>query len=117
MLHTLGLFQITRALSSGIGASVYDIVWQRRQVFFHDRLGSDLTPLSSQTQEYFIKAKSIGLPPEKALAQLEYYLQRESSSLALDDCFWLMAWILIGLLVTFAFTFFAKPGTFVTSEN
>ncbi len=116
MLKVLNLFQITRALSSGIGASLYSTIWLRRQVFFHDRLGSRITPESTQTQQFFIGAQSVGLTGEHADAQLEYYLQREATSLALDDCFYLMAWILIGLLISFAFTFFMQRSAFVTTE-
>ncbi len=114
MLHILSLFQVTRALSSGLGASVYDVIWQRRQVFFHDRLGSSLTSVDPETQQFFLAAKSIGLQGDHASAQLEYYLQRQATALALDDCFYLMAWILIGLLLTFLLTFLAKRGSFVT---
>jgi DHA2 family multidrug resistance protein len=116
MLHALGLFQVTRALASGLGASLYAVLWQRRQVFFHDRLGSQLTPFSQQTQTFFEGAEALGLPKETATAQLGFYLDREATSLALDDCFYLMAWILIGLLMTFALTFFARRGSFVTEH-
>ena len=114
MQHVLGLFQVVRALSSGLGASVYATIWLRRQVFFHDRLGSQLTVLSPETQEFFVNAKKFHLQGDHADAQLEYFLQREATSLALDDCFYLMAWILIGLLLTFLFTFFLRRGAFVT---
>lgn len=117
MLHVLGLFQVTRALSSGLGASIYATIWQRRQVFFHDRLGSKITIASTETQEFFSNAKLLGLEGDHANAQLEFYLQREATSLALDDCFYLMAWILIGLLITFLFTFFSKRGSYVTVET
>lgn len=117
MLQVLGLFQVVRALSSGLGASIYDTIWQRRQVFFHDRLGSKITIASPETQEFFSNAEALGLEGDRATAQLEYYLQREATSLALDDCFYLMAWILVGLLITFLFTFLAKKGSFVTAED
>lgn len=114
MLHVLGLFQVTRALSSGLGASVYATIWLRRQVFYHERLGSKLTATSPQTQEFFAKAEEVQLHGLNADAQLEYYLEREATSLALDDCFYLMTWILIGLLVSFAFTFFSRRRAYIT---
>ncbi len=114
VLPVLGLFQITRALSSGLGACVYDVIWQRRQVFFHERLSSSVTANAQQTQEFFLAAKEVGLEGNFANAQLEYYLQRQATALALDDCFYLMAWILAGLLMTFIFTFFARKGSFIT---
>jgi DHA2 family multidrug resistance protein len=114
MLHVLVLFQITRALSSGLGASIYATIWLRRQVFYHDRLGSQITAFSEQTKDFFTNAKQLHLQGEHANAQLDYYLQREATSLALDDCFYLMAWILIGLLLTFAFTFLLRRRLFIT---
>ena len=108
MLNVLGLFQVLRALSSGLGASVYATIWLRRQVFYHDRLGSQLTVSSPQTQEFFSNAEKFHIQGLQADAQLEFFLQRQSIALALDDCFYLMAWILVGLLLSFAFTFFCR---------
>ncbi len=116
-LKVMGLFQVVRALSSGMGAAIYAILWQRRQVFFHDRLGSQLTATSPNTQEFFHGASALGLKGEYAEAQLDYYLQREATSLALDDCFYLMAWILIGLLIVVAVTFLVPRERFVTEEK
>lgn len=116
-LHVMGLFQVVRALSSGMGAAIYAVIWQRRQVFFHDRLGSKLTATSPNTQEFFHNASALGLKGETADAQLAYYLQREATSLALDDCFYLMAWILIGLLFVALVTFLAPRERFVTEEK
>jgi MFS transporter, DHA2 family, multidrug resistance protein len=117
MLHTLGLFQITRALASGLGASLYAVLWQRRQVFFHDRLGSQLTPLSEQTQAFLQGAEALGLPKESIPAQLNFYLEREATSLALNDCFYFMAWVLIALLLTCALSFLTKRSAFATEAS
>ena len=111
-LSALTFFQIFRALSSGLGASVYNTVWQRRQVFYHDRLGSRLTTVSPITQEYYVDAKEFNLQGDHASAEFNYLLDREATSLALDDCFYLMAWILVGLFVTIIFTFYFRKGTF-----
>jgi DHA2 family multidrug resistance protein len=115
VLHVMGLFQVTRALCSGLGTTLYDVIWQRRQTFFRDRLGSQLTIISPETREFFSDAKTIGLEGEYATAQLDAYLQREAVSLALDDSFYLIAWVLVGSLITFVFTFFAKRGSYVTT--
>ncbi len=115
-IHVLSLFQVVRALASGLGASIYTTIWLRRQVFYHDRLGSKLTVLSPETQEFFSKAAQIDLHGETANAQLEYFLQRESISLALDDCFYLMGMLLIGMAVIFALTLFLRRRGFVSDE-
>jgi MFS transporter, DHA2 family, multidrug resistance protein len=100
-------FQVIRSLSSGLGGAVYSIIWQRRESFYHSRLGGLLTDFSSSTKEFFAKAKIIGIEGLKADAQLNYYLDRRAKSLALDDSFYLMGWILVGLffllLLTLAF--------------
>jgi DHA2 family multidrug resistance protein len=116
-LHILGLFQVVRALASGLGCSIYATIWQRRQVFYHDRLGGELTPFSHNTAAFFTTAKEVQLTGDHAYSKLNFYLDREASSLALDDCFYLMAWILIGLLLTFLFTFLCKQEKFVTVES
>lgn len=103
-VDTVIVFQVIRALSSGLGAPLYITLWERRQVFYHERLGSTLTAFSQNTKTFFDKAKEIYIQGKMADAQLEYFLQRQATSLALDDCFFLMACILISLMVLFAFT-------------
>jgi DHA2 family multidrug resistance protein len=111
-LHTLSLLQVVRALSSGLGASVFATIWLRRQVFYHERLGSQLTVFSPTTDAYFSDVSKFHVSPLTADAGLEYALQQQATSLALDDCFYLMCWILGGLLITYAFTFFWSRSTF-----
>jgi DHA2 family multidrug resistance protein len=116
-LHVNALFQVTRALSSGLGAAIYAVIWQRRQIFFHDRLGSRITPASIDTQQFYVNAREIGIPEESISSQLDFFLQREATSLALNDCFFLMAWILCGLLLALLFTLFTSRKKFVTVET
>lgn len=93
------IFQFVRALGSGLGASLFLILWQRRQVFYHERLGASLTPFSGKVQNYFIHAKNFQLEGTRALSELEVLLQRQATALALDDCFYLMGWIMVGLFI------------------
>jgi MFS transporter, DHA2 family, multidrug resistance protein len=106
------LFQVMRSLSSALGAAFYTTLWLRRQVFFHERLGEKLTAFSTETKTYFAKAKNIYLKGDHALAQLNTYLDRQSTALALDDCFYLMAWILTTLLIICLFTYLGKKDPF-----
>jgi len=111
-IDLVALLQMTRALGSGLGAALFTTLWDRRQVFFNERLVSRLTPLSPITEEYLTQANIRGLHGETAIAQLNYFSLREASSLALDDSFYLMFWILTGLLLSFAFTYFIPKRTF-----
>ncbi len=111
-LHVMSLFHTVRATCSALGVAVYSTIWQRRQVFFHDRLGGDLTPFSQETKDFFVRAEELKLQPEQSLDQLNFFLTRRATSLALDDCFYLMAWLMIGLLVLLAFTLFLRKEPF-----
>ena len=105
-------FQFVRSLAGGIGASLYTILWQRRQVFYHERLGSKLTVFSPQTQTFFAKAEQFNLRDNRAKEQLEVYLDRQATALALDDCFYLMGWIMVGLLILNLVSLLAKKEKF-----
>jgi DHA2 family multidrug resistance protein len=109
LLPVINFFQLTRVLSGGLGAAFYITLWQRRQAFFHDRLGSQLTPFSPNTHHYYTAASELpppGLPtPTSATAELADLLDRQSTALALDDCFYLMTLLLCSLFVFLLFTY------------
>lgn len=97
-VDVIELFQVVRNLSAGLGASAYNILWQRREAFFHERLGESLSTSSISTLQFFSKIKQLKVPGDPN-AQLGYYLDRQAISLALDDTFWFMAWVLVGLFI------------------
>ncbi len=104
------LFQIVRASFGSLGASLYVILWQRRQEFFHERLGEGLTPYSSLTADYFQKAvKIFHLTKIQAVEQLQIYLNNQSTSLALNDVFGCMGYLCLGMLGLLFFSFIIKP--------
>lgn len=98
-LEAVTLFQFARALSSSLGAALYTTLWQRRFYFYYDRLGSSLTEFSQQTKVFYQKALTQGLSALQANEQLNNALNRQARSLALNDCFYLMGWILCALLL------------------
>ncbi len=97
-VDVIEIFQVVRNLAAGIGASSYNILWQRRQAFFHERLGEGLNVFSFQTNLFFERLKQLKVPGDPN-AQLGFYLDRRSTSLALDDTFWWMAWMLLCLFI------------------
>ena len=97
-VDVIEIFQVVRNLAAGLGAAIYSIIWQRREVFFHERIGEGLNIFSHQTKLFFTKIILLHVPGDPK-AQLDYYLERKATSLALDDVFWLMAWILVGLFI------------------
>lgn len=85
-----GIFHFVRAMIGGVGTSVFTTQWIRRTIFHHERIGGSLTPFNPFT------------PPatnEASLAQLNASLDQQSSILALNDSFFLMGWLFVGLIV------------------
>lgn len=99
------LFQVVRSCSSSLGAGVYVVLWQRRQVFFHERLGENL-----QAADFFHKAgQTFYLTKDQATAQLNVFLDRQATSLALNDTFGCMGYILCALLALLFLSFLLIP--------
>jgi DHA2 family multidrug resistance protein len=97
--NNIMITQVCRNLAASLGASVYLQMFWRRSVFYHDRLGSQLTAFSEQTDLFFAKAKLIGIQGKMAQAELENQLNLQSRALALDDCFYFMGWLFVALLI------------------
>jgi MFS transporter, DHA2 family, multidrug resistance protein len=117
LIHVMELFQVGRLLAFVGGGSLYVILWHRRKVFYHDRYGSDLTPFSEKTTQFFSDIKTFHISGQAADAQLDVFLGIQSTAFALDDCFVLMGWILTGLLVILLSTLFWKGKTFAPENR
>ncbi len=98
-LPLLTFFQLARVLSSTIGAAIYPIVWQRREAFYHDRLGEELTRFSQLTVEYFQRLIPFQLSDQEMVATIALALDKQSRCLALDDCLYFMGWLTLALLI------------------
>ena len=98
------LFQIVRNLACSIGAATLMIAWQRRTVFYHERLNETLSRQSLSTQEVFATAKIYDVPGDPN-ALLNDLLDMRASALALDDVFYLMGWILTALTALLLLTY------------
>ena len=91
------LFQVFRSFSSAMGAAIFTTIWQRRAVFYHQRLGGQLTEFSSS--KYLSTANFFTDNPAQSLNYLSEGLERQSITLALDDTFYLMSMILFTLFI------------------
>lgn len=102
-------FHVVRTLFSSLGAALYVTLWHRRQIFFHERLGENLTTTSLLTKEYFQRAKEIFyLTKGQSIEQLEVLLTEHATSLGLNDTFGFMGAIVGLLLLLLISTFFLK---------
>jgi DHA2 family multidrug resistance protein len=98
-LEAITLFQVTRALFSSLGAAIYTTMWQRRYVFFYERLGGQLTIFSQNTKDFFLKLKPFQFSKKIEIAQMQEGLDRQAKALALDDCFYFMGFTLLFLFI------------------
>lgn len=85
-----GIFHFVRSMVGGIGTSLFTTLWARRTIFHHERIGSNLTPFNPMTPQASDKS---------SLMQLNNSLDFQASMLALNDSFYIMTWLFVGLIV------------------
>lgn len=93
-----GFFHFVRAMFGGVGTSIFTTMWVRRSAFHHERIGSNLTSYSQNFQEYLSDLKQQGIEGVKALAFTNDQLNNQSAMMSINDCFYLMGWIFLGLI-------------------
>lgn len=98
-IEVLTLFQLTRVMSSALGASIYSIIWQRRSIFYYERLGEELTYFSPLTKNFLKKLSIFHFSKQQNLQNLSDGLNKQSRSLALDDCLYFIGWLMVALLI------------------
>jgi hypothetical protein len=91
---------------------VFATVVLRRSVFFHERLGSQLTVFSEATATFFYKAALLGLKGQAANAELLQQLDTQANALALNDTFYMMKYVGISLFITLIFSFMKKTTSY-----
>jgi MFS transporter, DHA2 family, multidrug resistance protein len=94
-----GIFHFVRAMVGGVGTSIFTTMWIRRSAYHHATVGENLTVFSPQTKSYLNQLGDLGLHGKKALEQMNNTLGQQSDVLAINDCFYLMGWIFLGLLL------------------
>jgi DHA2 family multidrug resistance protein len=94
-----GIFHFVRAMVGGIGTSIFTTLWVRRSAYHHATVGENLTPFSKQTAGYLDQLKEVGLEGKAGLAQMNAALGQQADILSINDCFYLMGWVFLGLLL------------------
>jgi DHA2 family multidrug resistance protein len=108
------LFQIARGTSSALGVTIFYTIWLRRQVFYYERLGGALTPLSPLTNAYYTRAKAFNLSTAQTDPELATLLTNQATSLALNDCCYLMGLITIILFGLFLICYLKRDHLYQT---
>ncbi len=116
--HGLALFQMTRTFSCSIGISLFATIWERRKVFYHERLGGYLTPFSEKVAYFYDQTKNYFLSPDMSKGALNEALTKQSTALAVADCFYLMTIIYaILLIMLISFLFYEKRHLVVRRDD
>lgn len=100
-----GIFHFHRTLAMGIGTSLFTSIWTRRTTFHYERIVSTVSQINLGS--YFSDAKGVDLPQMFGLVAKE--ASKQASVMALNDCFWMMAWLFIAM--TLLLPIGAKRGT------
>ena len=103
LASSTGIFHFVRAMSGGIGTSIFTTLWIRRSAFHHARVGESLTAYSSQTASYLDQLSGVGLHGQKALAKINVDLTQQADMLSINDCSFMMGWIFLILLLVLPF--------------
>lgn len=117
LTQATGIFHFVRAMSGGIGTSVFNTLWIRRSAHHHERLASTLTPSSELTDSFIHNLGTFGLKGEKALALTNQLVDEQASLLGLNDCFYLMGWLFLALILFLPLGKKKKTLTLKATEN
>lgn len=94
-----GIFHFVRAMVGGVGTSVFTTLWIRRSAYHHATVGENLTLFSRETTSFLDKLGEVHLHGQKALQQMNTFLEQQAEVLGINDCFYLMGWIFLSLLI------------------
>jgi DHA2 family multidrug resistance protein len=94
-----GFFNFVRAMVSGIGTSVFTTLWIRRSAYHHSILVESITPFSKETNQFLTDLSKIRLDGTQKLEFLNETINTQAAVLGLNDCFFLMGWIFLSLIL------------------
>lgn len=107
------LFALFRMGGGFAGVAYFIMLWERRAAFYYQRLGGELTLFSELTKKTLKQLSFFHFTPLMKEEGLNMALVRQSQSLALDDCYRLITWIMLGLSVCAFLLFKKKPDSYL----
>lgn len=91
--NATGMFHFLRAMMGAVGTSVFTTFWIRRTIFYHQRIGERLTPFNPFTPQS---------QDPSSLQSLNNLMDQQAAMLAINDAFYLMGWLFLGLVALLA---------------
>lgn len=96
-----GIFNFVRMLASSLGTAMGVTLWDQRTIYHRSRLAEDISADSPQYQETMTLMVQKLPESQSALAALDRAVTIQARTLALDDIFYLSAFV-VGTLAIFA---------------
>lgn len=93
-----GMFHFVRAIAGGIGTSIFTTLWIRRSAFHHANLVAQIQYNRSPVVNLYDQLDGLQIAGKKAQTLVNDLANQQASLLAINDCFFLMGWIFIGLI-------------------
>ncbi len=97
-----GMFHFVRAMMGGVGASVFTTLWIRRSAFHHANQVATILPSRPVVSSFYHKLSQLGLTKDQAEEVVNDLATKQAAVLSLNDCFYLMGWIFIGMIAIIA---------------
>lgn len=96
--ESTGMFHFFRAMIGGVGTSVFTTMWIRRTAHHHSNLVAEVLPSRETVSSFYSTLESFGITGAKAQVFINNLVDNQAAVLGLNDCFYAMGWIFIGLL-------------------
>lgn len=105
----VGLYIIGMDVGAFVGATYFSLLWERRSIFYHSRLGSEFTIYSDLTKNLLNKLNFFNFKPLMKWEAINDALNKQARTLGLDDCYYAFAWfILFATIVTVIFVIYHR---------
>jgi len=93
-----GMFHFVRAMMGGVGTSIFTTLWIRRSAFHHSNIVSQVHVSRQPVAEFYTQLNQLGFSDVKSQALVNEMTNVQASVLGMNDCFYLMGWIFIGMI-------------------
>jgi DHA2 family multidrug resistance protein len=93
-----GLANFFRTLGSSVSTAATVTLWQHRTDFHHAALTEYVNPGAPAATQYLQQLDQLGLSGQRGLQLADQLINREASTLAVNDVFWLCAVIFVLLI-------------------
>lgn len=93
-----GLLNFLRLMAGSFSAALTGTFWERRTALHHSQLVEHVSAYAPQANAVADQLGRVGLDGQPALAQINGVVTQQASTLAANDLFWFLGWLLVLLV-------------------